>query len=191
MKTKMVNRITHIQYKWKAPIEILEATDYYLNSGSVEADDSVSIYEHFEEGSDPIVQFWAFQRNGKRQCFESGESLFDSIDDVRATFSGNPTISRAIISMGWIPWEDELVVEPGNKFIEALGDDFGGEINVSKIKSALKKYPKENLIVFRSIFIGSEEVDLSSIESTPLFSPDSFEPMDKLEAARVMYRSKA
>ena len=48
MKAKPVNRVTHILYRWKTPKEVFEAADYYLNSGSVDAEDSVSIYEHLE-----------------------------------------------------------------------------------------------------------------------------------------------
>ena len=132
-----------------------------------------------------------FQRDGKRTCFDSGDSLFESIDDVRKTFSGNAFISKAILSMGWIPWEDELEKESNQKLIEAIGGDYSGEINASKIKNALEKYPEDTLIVFRNVFLGIEKVDFSSIESTPLFTPDSFEPSDKLEAARLLYRFKA
>ena len=151
----------------------------------------MSIYECEDEEGEWHIQFWAFERNGKKQFFEGGDSLFANLEDARACFAGNNHVARAILCMGWPCWEDELELDVNQKLLEAVGDDFGGELNASKMSKQLSKWPTENWVVFRSVWTGRAELSLSQVESNGLyFTPEGFEVDDMMEAARIVYRSK-
>lgn len=189
---KTIERVTHILYRWRVPNEILKKCSYKIDSGNIGETCSISLYESLGKDEEVNIEFWAHESEGLRQVYTGGASLFESLgeDDGFSSFSGNDYVSKQILCMGWIPWEDELELEPNQKIIEAVGDDYGGTLNLERLKPALSKFDGANLAVFRTIFFGKQQISLAEVQESSLFTPDSFEPNDRFEAARFRYRFK-
>jgi hypothetical protein len=186
----LIERVTHIVYRWKVPNEVLEKCDYKIDSGSMGETCVLSLYESFGEDQEVIINFWAHESGDERSVHIGGESLFETLGDSFDSFAGNDFVSKQILCMGWEPWEDELDLEANQKIIQAIGDDYGGTLNLEKIMPSLKKFDRQNLAVFRTMFFGRAKIGLDDVRKTNAFTPESFKPNDNFEAARFRYRFK-
>lgn len=187
---KAINRITHILYKQNIDTDELNNVEWRINSSSINANNSVSLYELIDEDGDSTVQYYTYERDGDRFCFEDGNSIFTHIEDWEKDFFGNPYMASLVLKLGWMCWEDEIELEPNQKYVEAVGEDYSGEINLDKIKKTIEKYPDENLAVFRTVYLGNDNIEFSDVIKNQLFTPEKFTPADEYEAARFVYRAK-
>jgi hypothetical protein len=187
---KLVNRITHILYKQNIEANEFQNVDWRINSSSINANNSVSLYEYIDEDGDITVQFYSYERDGTRFCIEDGNSIFSDIEEWDKNFCGNPYMATLVLKLGWMCWEDEIELEQSQKYVEALGEDYSGEINLEKIKKSVEKFQDENLAVFRTVYLGSAGVSFSDLSKKQLFTPDEFYVADHYEAARFVYRYK-
>ena len=186
----LIERVTHIVYRWKVPNELLKKCEYKIDSGSIGETCILSLYESFGEDQEVKINFWTHESDNDRSAHTGGESLFESLGDSFDSFAGNDFVSKQILCMGWEPWEDELELEPNQKIIEAIGDDYGGTLSLEKIKSSLNKFDRQNLAVFRTMVLGRAKIGLDDVQKAKAFTPESFEPNDHFEAARFRYRFK-
>lgn len=187
---KAISRVHHIQYKWPVPVDALNDNDWRINAGSVGQTDCISLYESFDDDAVSIIEYWTLLKGGKYKAFENSASLFENLDDFAGSFAGNPYVSTEILRLGWLAWEDEIEIEKNQKLIEAVGADYGGEVNAIKARPAVLKFPSNNLAVFRTVCEGSGSISLGSLEKTPLYTPSNFVVVDALEVARFRYRAK-
>jgi hypothetical protein len=189
-QTMKINQIHCITWKCGLPVEEAENEDWRISNNL--PDTKTIVFYAVEEEGIPDIKFWASERsNGEFTVHDyQEENPFDFINDLKRNFAGNPQTAKLIIAMGWILWEDEIELEPDQKLEEGLGEDYCGEMNLSRIKKKLSKYLESTIIVTRTIYRGEADISLAEVQNEPLFVPDGFEPDNSLEAIRVCYRYK-
>jgi len=187
---KAIQRVHHIQFKWPVPIDALNDNDWRINAGSVGETDCISLYESIDDEDVSTIEYWTLLKGGKHSASENGASLFENLDDFSGSFAGNPHVSMEILRLGWVAWEDEIETEKNQKLIEAVGANYGGEVNAIKARPAVLKFPSNSLAVFRTVYEGSGSISLKVLKNTQLYTPTNFVVVDALEVARFRYRTK-
>jgi len=188
---KIIHRVTHILWARPINLEKVKNSEWRLSSDTADATDNVSLYERISSEGDSEIQFWSFERHGKRSCFSGSDSFFSNLQDMRGNFAGNCILSKQIICMGWQCWEDEIELEIGEAMMEGAGEDYSGELNVQKISKKIVKFQSDTVAVFRSVYRGEGVLSLETLQAETLYTPDGFTVRDSEEVARLCYRTKA
>ena len=175
-----VNRISRIDWSRDVGAEDIEKNDWIVST-AITPLNTVFIYECVRDGESQITGYWIVENQVVKLKTNKGSEFLSNQEDLRKNFAGHPFIARLILCLGWLPWEDELELEPLFKIYQEGGRDCGGELNVKKISKRLQKNQTLNnrsTIVIRNVYEGQTDINIETLMD-PI--PDQFLVMDSYE----------
>ena len=186
-----INRVQLIHFGTGFEGEQLDDCDWRPNH-DLPSRDCIAIYEKYEdEDSDDLEPVaWAyFPEEGESTVHMQADSdLFSlALDDTSSHFKNQDLVKRALF-MGYLNWEDEFEFDPDDEIlVEAIGEDSGGELNLSDHEDQIREVMGSLVIVSRSVFVGADNLSAEDLKDQGISCPDDFEPADELEAVRAIF----
>ena len=189
-------RIHFIHWKWGLELSELDAAGG-LASNQLDDMNLLGLYETLNEDGDHVMAVWFSEKSGKRTNYDVASlDFWENMADRWRNFAGNGSVARTILTLGYLGWEDEIVVPSNCVLHEGVGDEFCGELNLSetgigkRAHKQLAKYPNRTLVVVREVYQGPDDDDVVSFVNGGGLIPDRFDTVDSAQSIRVMVTPK-
>jgi hypothetical protein len=184
----LVNRVSSIVWWWGCDLTELERNDWYLST-AITSSGQLSLFEYVDSDSEVTLRFWSSETDGGRILRNQSDSnFFEALTNPASSFSGNPEISKIIMCLGYLPWEDELEIEDDHFLVQSSGHGEGSEVSLEDHRRLISNNPECLVAASRNIFVGPETV-MDATMPAAITIPADFNPVDELEmTSAVIFR---